>query len=701
MGGNSSKQQTKKDESHTTVPFSQVRRLSRPTGGEIDNESCTQTHAVRSAFKSQQKSSDAQISQQSSSSGDTNGSRTLPRARMAFDVLDASTSEGQMKSLFNRSEVRRSLQLKQSSYQRRGYRNIKEYKHTVIEHQKSNAIIVAAIDFGTTYSGFAYSFISDPLKVFANNLRGPGDKILKQMPTVVLMDPRKHFHSFGEDARKKYVELMKSNNHKRWYLFERFKMKLFVKEKPLEKDMVIEDILGKQMKAINVFAAAIKYIREQLLGVLNDPNRNEGLPIHSENDIRWVLTVPAIWNDLSKKFMREAANMAGIPDEMLILALEPEAASLSCKQELGTIKIPVGCKYLLLDLGGGTADITCYKVNIDGTLNELLPPTGGAFGGTTVDNEFMAILTRIFGADVIKQLKNNYMSEYWEFMDDFELKKRMFDGTCSVVMQIPLRMLELYKTEVGESVEESLMSSNIAGSVEFAHDKMKIAKALMIDIFNSAVTKIKEKTEELLNAVPLGVDSILLVGGFSESKYLQSVMQEHFGNLTIFPKEPSESVLKGAVIYGHEPKGISSRVCRYTYGIARMIRFIPGIHPEKKKVVSGKFIYCDDAFNKHIEIGTEVSVNTPENVKGHKYFPSAADQRHAVLEVYKSTRRDPTFVDEDGSEFVGLIKVDIDPKGDIWSPLLVKLIFGGTELKIEVTDEKNRTVTTGSVDFLG
>ncbi|XP_060588401.1 heat shock 70 kDa protein 12A-like [Ruditapes philippinarum] len=190
-------------------------------------------------------------------------------------------------------------------------------------------------------------------------------------------------------------------------------MKLFVKGLPLHKDMEIEDILGKPMKAIDIFSGAIRYIKEHLLNVLNDPDREDQLSVKPDTDIRWVLTVPAIWNDLSKKFMREAAANAGIPDHMLLLALEPEAASLYCKRELGTDTIPIGCRYLVLDLGGGTADITCHEVNTDGTLKELHPPTGGDFGGTNVDNAFMNVLVRIFGADIIKQFKQQCMNGYW------------------------------------------------------------------------------------------------------------------------------------------------------------------------------------------------------------------------------------------------------------------------------------------------
>ncbi|XP_045203507.2 heat shock 70 kDa protein 12A-like isoform X2 [Mercenaria mercenaria] len=565
----------------------------------------------------------------------------------------------------------------------------------VIPHSKSNAMLVAAIDFGTTYSGYAYSFIGKAEEILATYW----DQTSIKTPTVVLMNPSKKFHSFGENARKKYEQLMKTNEHKDWYLFERFKMKLFVKDTPLQKDMELDDILGKPMKAIEVFSAAIRYIKEHLLGVLNDPDRDEQLKIKPDTDIRWVLTVPAIWNDLSKTFMRQAAYYAGIPDHMLLLALEPEAASLFCKKELGIDKVPTGCRYLVLDLGGGTADITCHEVNTDGTLKELHPPTGGDFGGTTIDNAFLNVLIRIFGTDIITQFKRKFMNEYWELMSAFELKKRKFDGTGRVVLKFPVQMLELYKENVGETVEESLLNSNLAKSIEFKHGKVFITETLMKELFNSALTKITNKTLELLTVVS-NINCIMLVGGFSESLYLQNVLKEYFDNL-IIPNEPVAAVLKGAVIYGHETKAISSRKCRYTYGIARMIKFDPEKHIGRKKVRMGGFAYCDDSFSKHIEIGTEVSVHTPEKAREREYFPSVAEQKQAVLEVYKSERRDPMFTDEEGCEFVGLIKVDIDPKGNIWSKLKVRMIFGGTELFTEVTDVKNDMITKGSVNFIG
>ena len=53
-------------------------------------------------------------------------------------------------------------------------------------------------------------------------------------------------------------------------------------------------------------------------------------------DVRWVITVPAIWRSAAKQLMREAAYAAGMASptlpQQLLISLEPEAASLFCRQ---------------------------------------------------------------------------------------------------------------------------------------------------------------------------------------------------------------------------------------------------------------------------------------------------------------------------------------------------------------------------------
>lgn len=88
------------------------------------------------------------------------------------------------------------------------------------------------------------------------------------------------------------------------FIMTSFRLFLF---KTLTRDMVIEDVLGKPMKAFDVFVEAIKFIVSHMMKYVNDSEKMQTLTIKSEKDIHWLLTVPAIWKDLSKRFMREAA----------------------------------------------------------------------------------------------------------------------------------------------------------------------------------------------------------------------------------------------------------------------------------------------------------------------------------------------------------------------------------------------------------
>lgn len=67
---------------------------------------------------------------------------------------------------------------------------------------------------------------------------------------------------------------------------------------------MIHDIKEDEMPAIDVFSAAIKYMKDCLLKELNEEDYENAV---EADNIRWVLTVPAIWDDTAKQFMRIAA----------------------------------------------------------------------------------------------------------------------------------------------------------------------------------------------------------------------------------------------------------------------------------------------------------------------------------------------------------------------------------------------------------
>ena len=86
---------------------------------------------------------------------------------------------------------------------------------------------VAAIDFGTTYSGYAYAFMKDPSNIHLMNQRSMRTRrgYGTQQPTALLLNERGEFHSFGYAAQEYYHDLDEREAAK-WLYFEKFKMEL-------------------------------------------------------------------------------------------------------------------------------------------------------------------------------------------------------------------------------------------------------------------------------------------------------------------------------------------------------------------------------------------------------------------------------------------------------------------------------------------
>ena len=61
---------------------------------------------------------------------------------------------------------------------------------------------------------------------------------------------------------------------------------------------------GKRIDALVVFAHSLRYLKDWAIEIIRERTGDEK---YNEKDIRWVMTVPAIWRPAAKQFMREAA----------------------------------------------------------------------------------------------------------------------------------------------------------------------------------------------------------------------------------------------------------------------------------------------------------------------------------------------------------------------------------------------------------
>jgi len=91
-----------------------------------------------------------------------------------------------------------------------------------------------------------------------------------------------------------------------------------------------KSIDGREMPLMTIVEHTLRYISQQALSKLKE---QVGKIVSSK--IRWVLTVPALWSEEHKLFMRKAALQAQIVDNVnspnLLLCLEPEGASIQCR----------------------------------------------------------------------------------------------------------------------------------------------------------------------------------------------------------------------------------------------------------------------------------------------------------------------------------------------------------------------------------
>uniref|UniRef100_A0A6I8RCQ0 Heat shock 70 kDa protein 12A n=1 Tax=Xenopus tropicalis TaxID=8364 RepID=A0A6I8RCQ0_XENTR len=619
--------------------------------------------------------------------------------------------------------------------------------------------VVVAIDFGTTSSGYAYSFSKEPECIHIMRRWEGGDPGVsnQKTPTTMLLMPDRKFHSFGFAARDFYHDLDPSES-KHWLYFEKFKMKLHSST-----DLTMETELtaanGKRVKALEIFAYALQYFKEQALKELSDQAGSE----MDSAEVRWVITVPAIWKQPAKQFMRQAAYKAGMatPEnpEQLIIALEPEGASIYCRKlrlhqmidlsskaaingisptdpdtigdgksrpkdlarrnrqsrtflvenVIGELwsELEEGDRYVVVDCGGGTVDLTVHQIRLpEGHLKELYKASGGPYGSLGVDYEFEKLLCKIFGDDFIDTFKVKRPAAWVDLMIAFESRKRAAapDRTNPLNITLPFSFIDYYKKFRGHSVEHALRKSNVdfvkwssQGMLRMNPDAMNALFKPTIDPIIQHLTNLFQKPEVA------GVKFLFLVGGFAESPLLQQAVQQAFGDQcrVIIPHDVGLTILKGAVLFGLDPALIKVRRSPLTYGVGVLNRYVEGKHPPEKLLLKDGTRWCTDVFDKFILADQSVALG--ETVK-RSYTPAKQSQLIIIIHIYSSEQDDANFITDKGVRKCGTLRLDLTGPESAPVPsrreIQTIMQFGDTEIKATAVDVATSKNVKVSIDFL-
>ena len=549
---------------------------------------------------------------------------------------------------------------------------------------------VIAIDFGTGESGYAIAAnSSESNKKPIIEVYNPCDDNDQKTPTAILFDNNKNFLDFGSNAIRKYAEIVDNGNTA--LLFQNYKISLYNMQSEAN------SMDGRSMPLITVISETLKYISNCALNKLNE---QLGETLHKEK-IRWVLTVPALWNEEHKLFMRKAAVKAGIISEEnsfnLLLCLEPEGASIQVREDSEESlkkKMNKNDIIVVLDCGGGTVDITINKLLCDPDekflSNEVLSSTGGCeWGSKYVDINFENFLKEFLGEKLFAVYQKN-ASMRIDILDVFELLKKKFNPE-------KVKNSRLQLSYFGENLTPDILK-NLINNYNTLHPQYKVSQKgssgidlsndLMISFFEPLIKKIIDKVKELLEETKKKVGYypkfIFLVGGFGESPYLRQTIKKEFESeelIILIPKRPLVSVVRGACMFGLNPFSIASRIAKKTYGISTLGIFDEKKHPQNKKVMIDGEAFCENLFDAFVLKDDSVSVNQ-EITK--TYCPVRGAQTIMKIILYYTDKRNVSYIDEEGVKKFGELIVNIGEKNQgIQEKLVtVSFLFGNTQIYI-------------------
>lgn len=333
-------------------------------------------------------------------------------------------------------------------------------------------------------------------------------------------------------------------------------------------------------------------------------------------------------------------------------------------------------------------DIAVHEVQLGGKLKAIYRPSGGVWGGIKVDDEFQAFLFQLCGREAIQSLKKHDMLQ---IQRGFEAAKKSVTAHNQdmVKMFLPIDLRENIKTGVHE------------GSCRLIADKIALAAYLMRSFYSKILKKITEHIRSLLMNPDLrDVSHIVMIGGFSESDVLQNKIKTEFPNIDMVTvPQTNSAVVRGAVIYGHEPRIIRWRKAAYTYGASVAVPFREGYHDRSKLKHAEKGRRCSDIFSRFIKINDSIEVG--KHTFRRVYTVPSSFSTSVNISLFRCDRPDPMYTTDVGCEKIGSVHVDMpDLKGGINRKIHVSVEFGDTEMRVEAMDGNTGVKFTASFDFL-
>ncbi|KAF2117305.1 hypothetical protein BDV96DRAFT_571885 [Lophiotrema nucula] len=432
--------------------------------------------------------------------------------------------------------------------------------------------LVIAIDYGTTYTGIGWATpetdVADTKLVNVLQKWGGNMGNTVKIPSVISYTPciAAHIEQFGSDLSDDAITMVNT------------KLELDPQETRMEElDLILQVLDG--MKDLK-----FEYIKEShgypsytwkgpeeiITDYLSKVFKKFEMATEQINEIKVavpvdiIITVPVGWSYGAKNSTFKAVVEAGFNERNFphlsnyYLVAEPEAAAIYTAQFLKQEEaenLKKGECFVLCDAGGGTVDVVGYKVK--GTdpsleLEAITIATGAKCGSSFINRKFRTWLRKILG-------DRNY-----NFLDPRSESQRVSGHTMEgpKMREVMQRFEALKKgfnkfsNDMHMDLPEPLHTLTYGGKVEMG--ELTITRDDMSQFFHDCIDNVIELVQGQINQVEgkrHRVKSVFLIGGFSESEYLQQELQHSFGMRKLRLRRPEMSwsaVVRGGVLFGME-----------------------------------------------------------------------------------------------------------------------------------------------------
>ncbi|CAG8290055.1 unnamed protein product [Penicillium salamii] len=430
--------------------------------------------------------------------------------------------------------------------------------------------LIIGLDFGTTWSGIAWGLESCPGDVeVIQSWPGDGNKTTEKVPTLLAY----------RDSKLAWGHQVDHPGNRLDDTIEG--VKLLLDEKQIyrfEPASHSKQIIKKMNKTpVDVVADYLERLVAHLMEVLN---RRFSTALQTM-ELRYILTVPAVWSDKAKDATLRAAHMAKIPASALTLLAEPEAAAVYAIQTIQPNSIK---------------DIITYRITQTEPLrfSEVTEGTGAVCGSVMLDVRFEELLRRIYQDEYSHEIPQgalNVACRYWQ-----DYIKPTYRGPVDETefAEMPYRVslpgAAIKSAPSGFNRRFWSKESTIkSGTLGFDGGFWYMEREQVKEIFDPIVKQIEALIADQVVQVKgkkLSVKvGIILVGGLGSSEYLYQCLRTTFDGIEVMqPKNawsavvryglhiiyfnrPSANGNSGAVNCGQEGNQVDNRMARCNYGI--------------------------------------------------------------------------------------------------------------------------------------